>query len=84
MSGWVWVGIGAAILLVLAVARRPLGALGRLLGRSGLGLAFLWMFQSLGSWMGAQLGVNLFNALVLGVLGVPGFSFLLMAQWLVS
>lgn len=84
MSGWVWVGIGAAILLVLAVARRPLGALGRLLGRSGLGLAFLWMFQSLGSWMGAQLGVNLFNALVLGVLGVPGFAFLLMAQWLVS
>ena len=84
MSGWVWVGIGAAILLVLAVARRPLGALGRLLGRSGLGFAFLWMFQSLGSWMGAQLGVNLFNALVLGVLGVPGFAFLLMAQWLVS
>ncbi len=84
MSGWAWVGIGAAILLVLAVARRPLGALGRLLGRSGLGLAFLWMFQSLGSWMGAQLGVNLFNALVLGVLGVPGFAFLLMAQWLVS
>lgn len=83
MSGWAWVGIGAAILLVLAVARRPLGALGRLLGRSGLGLAFLWMFQSLGSWMGAQLGVNLFNALVLGVLGVPGFAFLLMAQWLV-
>ena len=41
------------------------------------------MFQSLGSWMGAQLGVNLFNALVLGVLGVPGFAFLLMAQWLV-
>ena len=84
MSGWAWGGIGAAILLVLAVARRPLGALGRLLGRSGLGLAFLWMFQSLGSWMGAQLGVNLFNALVLGVLGVPGFAFLLMAQWLVS
>ena len=83
MSGWAWVGIGAAILLVLAVARRPLGALGRLLGRSGLGLALLWMLQSLGSWMGAQLGVNLFNALVLGVLGVPGFAFLLMAQWLV-
>lgn len=84
MSVWAWVGITAAILLTLALARRPLGALGRLLGRSGLGLAFLWVFQSLGSWVGAQLGVNLFNALVLGVLGVPGFAFLLMAQWLIS
>ena len=70
MSGWAWAGVAAAALLALILARRPLGALGRLLGRSGLGLAFLWIFQSLGSWMGAQLGVNLLNALVLGVLGI--------------
>ena len=84
MSGWAWAGVAAAALLALILARRPLGALGRLLGRSGLGLAFLWIFQSLGSWMGAQLGANLLNALVLGVLGIPGFALLLMVQWLVS
>lgn len=80
MSAWAWVGVVAAALLALALARRPLGALGRLLGRSGMGLAFLWAFQSLGGWLGAQLGVNLFNALVLGLLGVPGFALLLLAQ----
>ncbi|HIT01986.1 MAG TPA: pro-sigmaK processing inhibitor BofA family protein [Candidatus Enterenecus merdae] len=83
MSGWVWAGAAAA-LVVLVLARRPLAALGRLLGRSGVGLAFLWAFQSLGSWLGTQLGVNLFNALVLGVLGLPGFALLLMTQWLVG
>ena len=67
MTGWGWAVVAAAAILMLAVARRPLGALGRLLGRSGLGLAFLWLFQGFGSWIGAQLGVNLFNALVLGV-----------------
>lgn len=84
MNGWVWAAVAAAGILLLAVARRPLGSLGRLLGRSGLGLAFLWLFQGVGSWLGAPLGVNLFNALVLGVLGIPGFALLLLAQWLIS
>ncbi len=84
MSGWAWAAVAAAVLLALVLARRPLRALGRLAGRSGLGLMFLWIFQTLGSWLGAQLGVNLFNALILGVLGVPGFALLLMVQWLVS
>ena len=84
MSGWAWAAVAAAVLLTLVLARRPLRALGRLVGSSSLGLMFLWAFQTLGSWLGAQLGVNLFNALVLGVLGVPGFALLLMVQWLVS
>ena len=83
MRGWAWAA-AAALLLAVLIARRPLGALGRLLGRSGLGLAFLWLFQGLGGWLGAQLGVNLFNALVLGALGAPGFALLLLTQWLIS
>ena len=31
---------------------------------------------------GVTLGVNLVNALVVGVLGVPGFGLLLMLQWM--
>ena len=83
MSGWVWAAAAGGGLLVLILARRPLGALARLLGRSGLGLAFLWLFQGRGGWLGVSLGVNLFNALVLGVLGIPGFALLLLAQWLI-
>ena len=30
---------------------------------------------------GLSLGLNLFNALVVGVLGVPGLGLLLLVQW---
>ena len=83
MSGWAWAGIAAAALIGLVVLRRPLGAVGRLLVRSGLGLAFLWLFQGIGGLVGAQLGVNLFNGIVLGALGIPGFALLLLVQWAV-
>ena len=52
MSGWIWwVAAGAAV-LVLALCRRPLGALCRVAARSGLGLVFLWLFQGVGSFLG--------------------------------
>ncbi len=65
----------------LSLLRQPLKALLRLLGRTGVGLAFLTLFAPVGQLVGAGLGVNLFNALVLGVLGVPGFGLLLMLKW---
>ena len=68
-------------MVVLGLCRRPLGALCRLAVRSGLGLVFLWLFRGIGALLGVQLGVNLFNGLILGVLGLPGFALLLMAQW---
>ena len=83
MSGWAWAGIAAAALIGLVVLRRPLGAVGRLLVRSGVGLAFLWLFQGIGGLFGAQLGVTLFNGIVLGALGIPGFALLLLVQWAV-
>ena len=81
MSGWVWWAAGGAALLALALCRRPLAALCRLVVRSGLGLVFLWLFRGLGGLLGVTLGVNLLNGLVLGALGPPGFALLLLAQW---
>ena len=74
--------IAGGVLILLVVLRRPLGRLGKLAARSGLWLGFLWLFKSVGPLIGVSLGVNLFNALVLGVLGVPGFALLMMTQWL--
>lgn len=74
----------ALILLLLAVAvllRRPLGRLLRLIGRSSVALAFLAVLSHMETLVGIHLGVNLFNALVLGLLGVPGFGLLLLLQW---
>ena len=83
MSGWIWWAAAGAAVLVLALCRRPLTALCRFAVRSGLGMVFLWLFQGVGGILGVTLGVNLLNGLILGLLGIPGFALLLMAQWVV-
>ncbi len=75
---------GALILLLLAALalfHRPLGRLLALAVRSSVGLAALALLSPAAQLIGVNLGVNLINALVLGVLGVPGFGLLLMLQW---
>jgi len=69
------------VLTLMILLRRPLGRLGRLALRSGVGLAFLWLIKGVGPLVGVNLGGNLFNAVVLGVLGAPGFALLMMTQW---
>ena len=76
-----WLAVALLALSILALLHRPLGRLLRLAARSSVGLAVLALFSSVGHYIGVNLGVNLVNALVLGVLGVPGFGLLLMLQW---
>lgn len=85
MAPWVSMAIGAVILLVaIGVLRRPLGSLLRLLGRTAAGLAGLFAFSQVGGLIGVTLGVNLLNALVVALLGVPGFGLLLMVNWVLQ
>ena len=76
-----WGTLALLLLAALALFHRPLGQLLRLAARSALGLAALALFSPVSHLIGVSLGVNLVNALVLGVLGVPGFGLLLMLQW---
>ncbi len=47
-----------------------------------LGLGSLLALNATAAFTGLSLGVNLFNALGVGVLGVPGLALLLLVQWL--
>ncbi|NLF35041.1 MAG: transcriptional regulator [Clostridiales bacterium] len=76
-----WAVALLVVVAVLIVLRRPLGKLGRLAARTAGGLCALFAFSHVGGLVGVTLGVNLWNALVLGVLGVPGFGLLLMLNW---
>ena len=76
-----WGALALLLLAALALFHRPLGRLLRLAVRSSVGLAALALFSQVGHLIGVDLGVNLVNALVLGVLGAPGFGLLLMLQW---
>ena len=74
--GW---GLAGFVLLLLLF--RPLLHLVRYLLRSSLWLAALALFRELRGPLGLALGVNPWNALVLGLLGVPGLGLLLLLQW---
>ena len=76
-----WLAGSLGIIVALALLKKPLSAFFKLVGRTGVGLAFLTLFAPVGHALGAGLGVNLFNATVLGTLGVPGFGLLLMLRW---
>ena len=41
----------------------------------------LWLLNATAAVTGLSLGLNLFNALTIGVLGVPGLGLLLLVKW---
>ena len=75
---------GAALALLLISARvfsAPLKVAVKALLNTLLGLGALILLNATAPFTGLSLGVNLFNALVVGVLGVPGVVLLLLVQW---
>lgn len=76
-----WTLGAVAVIMALVLLRRPLGAVVKLAARTGVGLACLSLLAPLGELLGMGLGVNLLNALILGVLGGPGLGLLLMLRW---
>ena len=47
-------------------------------------LAALAVVNATSSFTGVALGLNLFNALVVGVLGAPGLVLLILVQWVLT
>lgn len=79
---------GAAVLAAAAMAARAFSAPLRLVGKAAvntlLGLGALLLLNALSPLTGLSLGLNLFNALVVGILGVPGLGLLLLVQWVLT
>ena len=76
-----WIAAGVAALLLAVLFRRALKWGAGLAVRTGVGMAALTAFSQVGGFVGVHLGVNLWNGLMLGVLGVPGCGLLLMLNW---
>ena len=72
---------GFFIIALLRVFSAPLRLALRLLVNTLLGFLALWVVQLTAGFTGIALGMNLWNALVVGVLGLPGFVLLLLIQW---
>ena len=69
------------LIALIRVFSAPLRLAIKVLGNTLLGFGALWAVQATAGVTGLTLGLNLWNALVIGVLGLPGFALLLLAQW---
>ena len=69
-----------ALLAVLRLFAVPLKLAGKLLVNTLLGFALLGILSALGVLAKISLGLNLFNALVIAVLGVPGLALLILLR----
>ena len=82
------VSLGLVLLfLVVACVRlfsAPLKVALRVLTNSVLGLGALWLLNLTGGVTGIALGLNIFNSLTVGILGVPGLFLLLLLQWVLK
>ncbi len=70
--------------VVIRLFRAPLKLALQVLGNTLLGFGALLGLNMTSALTGISLGVNLFNALVIGILGVPGLGLLVLVQWLLT
>ena len=84
LTGEITAGLLAAFFLIalIRVFRSPLRLAARLLGNTLLGFGALLVLNMTSALTGISLGVNMLNALVIGILGVPGLGLLVLVQWL--
>ena len=68
------------LIALLRVFRAPLKVALRILGNTLLGFLALWCVNLSAGVTGIALGLNLWNALIIGILGLPGFVLLLLTQ----
>jgi inhibitor of the pro-sigma K processing machinery len=70
------------VVLMFKVFASPMKLLLKLGFNTLLGFAALYLFDLFGDFTGFTLGVNWLNAVVIAILGVPGFALLLILRWL--
>ncbi|MGB4439926.1 MAG: pro-sigmaK processing inhibitor BofA family protein [Sedimentibacter sp.] len=76
----------AGIMLIFMISWifvKPLKFLGRLILNSVLGALFLIIFNYFGQFTGVYIGVNEVTALLIGILGIPGFIAILLLKLLI-
>ena len=82
------ISLGLVLLFLLVAIWRlfntPLKLSLRLVINTALGFGVLCALDLITAYTGLSLGLNLFNALVIAILGVPGFCLLLLIQWILG
>ena len=82
------IALGLTLLFLVVVCLRlfaaPLKLALKVAFNSALGFGALWLLNLTTSVTGLSLGLSWFNAIVIGILGIPGFGLLLLVQWVLT
>ena len=82
------IALGLTLLFLVVVCLRlfaaPLKLAIKVAFNSALGFGAVWLLNLTTSVTGLSLGLNWFNALLIGILGLPGFGLLLLVQWVLT
>lgn len=82
------IALGLTLLFLVVVCLRlfaaPLRLALKVAFNSALGFGAVWLLNFTTSVTGLSLGLNWFNALLIGILGLPGFGLLLLVQWVLT
>ena len=82
------IALGLTLLFLVVVCLRlfaaPLKLAMKVAFTSALGFGAVWLLNLTTSVTGLSLGLNWFNALLIGILGLPGFGLLLLVQWVLT
>ena len=70
------------LIALIRIFSTPLRIVLKLLVNTLLGFLALWATNLTAGITGILLGFNLLNALIIGILGLPGFVLLLLTQWI--
>ena len=70
------------VIIVLRLLAKPIRFIFKLLINTVLGFVLLWLINFFGGGLGIALELSLLNALVVGVLGIPGVLLLLAIHFL--
>ena len=70
------------VIVVLRLLAKPIRFIFKLLINTVLGFVLLWLINFVGGGLGIALELSLLNALVVGLLGIPGVLLLLAIHFL--
>ncbi len=75
--------IAILVLVVFIILKKPIKIVLKLVLNTVIGFIALFALNWLGSFVGITMPINWLNAVLVGVLGVPGVALVLLLQWLV-
>ncbi|NLT14047.1 MAG: hypothetical protein GXY05_06860 [Clostridiales bacterium] len=74
--------IAILVLAVFIILRKPIKIVFKLILNTVIGFIALFAINFLGSFIGVSVAVNWINAVLVGVLGIPGVALILLIKWI--